>query len=163
MSMDRLGEVEKIFNNCKQAMESQRIYQWTNEYPTVEHIEADIKNEHLYGLFQKDKCLGVICINSVEDDQYKEIPWAVVNGDRLIVHRLAIDPLHHGNGFGTQLMNFAEARAFDGNYTSIRLDTYSGNKVALNFYLKRNYEKRGEVYFPGRDLPFFCMEKSIGL
>jgi hypothetical protein len=58
-------------------------------------------------------------------------------------------------------MDFAEQRAAQGNYSSIRFDAYSGNKRVLEFYKQRGYQIRGEVNFPGRDLPFICFEKIM--
>lgn len=58
-------------------------------------------------------------------------------------------------------MGFAERYGIDNNFSSVRLDAYSGNKQSLQFYEKRGYQKRGEVSFPGRKLPFFCYEMAL--
>jgi len=56
---------------------------------------------------------------------------------------------------------FAEKRAADNGYSSIRLDAYSGNAIALQLYERNGYRKRGEVFFPRRELPFICYEKLL--
>lgn len=58
-------------------------------------------------------------------------------------------------------MTFAEDFALINNFTSIRLDAFSGNKKALKLYEDRCYLKRGEIYFPRRNLPFFCYERMV--
>jgi ribosomal protein S18 acetylase RimI-like enzyme len=58
-------------------------------------------------------------------------------------------------------MDFAENYAIENNYTSIRLDAFSNNPRALRFYENRDYQRRGEVFFPGRELPFYCFEKIL--
>ena len=58
-------------------------------------------------------------------------------------------------------MDFALNKAGDEGYSSIRLDAYSQNDRTLRFYENRGYEKRGEIYFPYRDEPFYCYEKAI--
>lgn len=64
-------------------------------------------------------------------------------------------------GLARKLMDFAENIAIECGYASIRLDAYSGNERVLRFYENRGYQKRGEVNFSGRALPFFCYEKEI--
>ena len=58
-------------------------------------------------------------------------------------------------------MDFAEAFAQQEAYTAIRLDVYTGNPQAVQFYKKRGYQICGEVNFSLRELPFYCMEKLI--
>lgn len=71
-----------------------------------------------------------------------------------------MSPEFQGAGLGTQLMNFAEISAAESGYASIRLDAYSGNNMVVGFYARRGYKKVGEIFFPRRELPFVCMERS---
>ena len=59
------------------------------------------------------------------------------------------------------LMEFAELFAQSNAYTSIRLDVYSQNRLATEFYKNRGYQMRGHIYFHEREHPFYCMEKEI--
>ena len=159
--INHLEEVFNIFQNCKKTMENEDIFQWTENYPRVEHLSEDISQRHLYGLYKQKQCLGVISLNTIQDPQYKLISWEDINGNPLIIHRFAVEPSFQHLGLGRKLMDFAEEYAVKGIYTSIRFDAYSGNQRTLNFYEKRGYLKKGEVYFPGRNLPFYCFEKLI--
>ncbi|MMZ70294.1 putative acetyltransferase [compost metagenome] len=69
-------------------------------------------------------------------------------------------PKYQGRGIALKLMNFVDESCKQAQYTSIRLDVYSGNQRAVEFYKKLGYAIRGEVTFPRRELPFFCMEKE---
>jgi ribosomal protein S18 acetylase RimI-like enzyme len=89
------------------------------------------------------------------------LSWKDTNGKPAVIHRLAVHPQHQKLGYAKQLMNFAENLATEQGYTSIRLDSYTGNPRAIRFYENREYVKRGEVYFPGRVLVFYCFEKEL--
>lgn len=58
-------------------------------------------------------------------------------------------------------MNFAENYAKEKSYNSIRLDAYSRNHQVIEFYKKRKYIVRGEIFFKEREHPFYAMEKEI--
>lgn len=142
-------------------MEKENIFQWTEQYPAIHHIADDIQNGFLYSINSKGKSLGVINISNMEEPEYKTIVWSDNNGECLVIHRLAVHPKNQKQGLARKLMDFAENFAIENGYTSIRLDAYSGNERVLRFYENRGYQKRGEVNFPGRVLPFFCYEKEI--
>ena len=107
-------------------------------------------------------CLGFISINEDQSPEYKELVWSDEGGRVLVIHRLAVNPEWQKQGVGRQLMDFAENYAMKKGYTSIRLDAYSGNPGALNLYECRGYKKVGQLFFPRRELPFYCYEKMIG-
>ena len=161
VTIGHLEEAFKIFQNCRRAMEHEQIFQWTDSYPSMNHLSEDISQGYAYGLYIAGQCRGIISINTIQDPQYKSISWADAEGDPVIIHRFVVEPSFQHLGFGQALMNFAEEYARKGNYTSIRFDAYSGNMRTLDFYEKRGYQKKGTVYFPGRELPFFCLEKLI--
>ena len=154
-------EIYSLLKACKEALDDKNIFQWIDSYPTLEIIKQDINDKCLYCLMNNSACVGVISINSIQEDEYRSILWEDKNGKILVIHRLAVHPQHQRKGFATKLMDFAEMVGFDNNYSSIRLDAYSENIAVLNFYELRNYKKRGEVFFSGRKAPFVCYEKSL--
>lgn len=151
----------RIIESCKKSLQSEHILQWTETYPAIETVSNDINNGNLYGLFDNLICLGIITLNTISDAQYQSIPWQDSQGNILILDRLAVDPAYQKLGFGIKLIAFAEEYALGNNFSSIRLDAYSGNHRGIKFYESLKYIKRGEVFFPGRDLPFFCYEKRF--
>lgn len=159
--ISQIPQIFEIFQDCKHAMEKEGIFQWTECYPSFDLVAGDVSKRHTYGIYQENKCLGVITINTDEEPEYESVNWEDKDGLVMVIHRLAISPLYQQQGFGKQLMDFAENYSLQNGYTSIRLDTYSNNPKAVSFYEKRGYNKRGEVYFTGRELPFFCFEKRL--
>jgi len=161
-SPSQLKEIFRIFIECKLSLELRHIFQWTDNYPTIHHISEDIENGHLYSLNQDGRSLGVINISNVEEPQYSKVCWADNDGRSLVIHRLAIHPNNQKQGLARRLMDFAEEHARVNGYTSIKLDAYSGHERVLRFYENRGYQKRGEVNFEGRALPFHCYELGLG-
>ncbi len=158
--INHLPQIFEIFQDCKLAMEKEGIFQWNQGYPNIEVISNDILKGHSYGLYDENTCVGVISINTDQEPAYKSVKWEDT-GLVLIIHRLTIAPSYQKNGFARSLMDFAESYGLKNGFTSIRLDAYSGNLRVINFYETRGYIKRGEIYFAGRDLPFFCLEKRL--
>jgi GNAT superfamily N-acetyltransferase len=159
--IDQLEGIFEIFNVCKDSMEKDGIFQWTDSYPNRQIILEDLSKSHSYSLFLDQLCCGVITLNTNQEPEYSNLDWDDKDGSCLVVHRLAVLPAYQKRGFASQLMNFAENYALEVGATSIRLDTYSANPKAVNFYEKRGYVKRGEVFFKGRKLAFFCFEKRL--
>ncbi|MEZ5022089.1 MAG: GNAT family N-acetyltransferase [Chitinophagales bacterium] len=93
--------------------------------------------------------------------EYQKVDWKCNDSKVLVIHRLVVNPKHQKQGYAKLLMDFAEDFATNNGYSSIRLDAYSENKAVIEFYQKRNYIQRGNVNFPGREHPFYCMEKEV--
>ena len=157
-SESQAEEIFKIYDDCRQAMQRVGIFQWQNEYPRIDTIKQDIVDKNLYGYFEDGRCLGAVSINTHQDEEYREIGWKGPDENVIVIHRLAVNPDFQSKGIARLLMDFAEDYAKKENYSAIRLDSYSQNKRALKFYENRGYKKRGECFFTGRDLPFYCYE-----
>jgi ribosomal protein S18 acetylase RimI-like enzyme len=154
----------QIFNTLKAVaahMRAQGIMQWNENYPTLEHVEADIADQIVFIGWIDNELAGVISIDANQSPEYDKIPWEFTAGKVLVVHRLAVSPTAQKKGVGRQLMDFALKKAIDEGYSSIRLDAYSKNERTLRFYENRGYKKRGKIYFPYRNEPFYCYEKFV--
>lgn len=146
-------------NACARAMIAQGVFQWNEHYPDVTAFENDIKRNELYVLEVEGEVKGSIVISTLMDEEYIPIKWYTDNKNNIYVHRLAIHPDFQGKGNAQQLMDFAEQFAFENNYSSIRLDTFSQNKRNQKFYELRGYNQLGDIYFPKQsEYPFHCYE-----
>jgi ribosomal protein S18 acetylase RimI-like enzyme len=158
------GDFERILSllkSCTAHMQSQGIFQWNDYYPTPAIIEADLQEGTLYLLREDSDMRGMIVLNEAQSPEYAQLHWSVDEGRHLVVHQLAVSPRWQRQGIAARLMEFAEDHASQHRYTSIRLDAYSGNPGALALYEHRGYHKVGELFFPRRELPFYCYEKVI--
>lgn len=161
INIDRLNEVFAIYKDCKAALDKQGIFQWTDKYPVLSIVEADIQLKELYGMIEGGKCIGLICLNEEQSPQYEAVEWQYTCDKILVVHRLAVAPDYQKQGIGRQLMDFAENFAKENGYAAIRLDSYSVNTRSVALYSNRGYSNCGQIFFEGRPHPFFCFEKQI--
>jgi len=156
--MSHVQPVMDLLSSCNSDLRSRGIYQWDNQYPNIKEVSEDQADGALYVAMRSELCVGAVSLNAQQESAYQRVAWQSVEPS-LVIHRLCVTPTLQGQGIGASLLNFAERFAQTAGYASIRLDVYSGNSVAANFYKKRGYRIAGEVYFPRRELPFWCMEK----
>lgn len=156
-----LSSILDIISNCIESMNSQGIYQWDKYYPTSDIIENDLKCDDCYVLKNNEKCIAYVAINGDQAPEYNHVKWLSDGRKVLVVHRLCVDPEFQGKGIAKAILKFIEDFAAENNYSSIRLDAYSGNEKTLKLYENFDYKKAGLFYLPERDIPFYCYEKSI--
>ncbi|MCW9037042.1 GNAT family N-acetyltransferase [Altibacter sp.] len=156
------SEIEKIITitqACAAHMQTQGIFQWNEEYPSLEAFQKDLDQKELYVLLEKNEVIGCICIASEKDSEYNDVQWLTQDTYQYYIHRLAVHPSHQGRGHAQQLMDFAETKAKVDHVASVRLDTFSLNKRNQRFYEQRGYTRLGSIYFPKQsDAPFYCYE-----
>ncbi|WP_109436385.1 MULTISPECIES: GNAT family N-acetyltransferase [Aquimarina] len=156
-----LDIIYQLSQACAKEMIANGIYQWNEEYPTLERFKKDIELHELYVLEEKD-IKGIIVLTELIDEEYVPVKWLTESKNNLYVHRLAIHPQFWGQGYAQQLMDFAEGYARDYDYQSLRLDTFSQNKRNQKFYETRGYKRLGDIYFPKQSTyPFHCYELII--
>lgn len=143
-------------------MEEEGIYQWCiSTYPTVQIVKCDAAGGELYLLKDGPNYLACLTLNEEQSPEYETLPWSYDGRKVLVIHRLVVDPPVQGRGIAKTMMAFAHRCAVNDGYSSIRLDAYSGNPRALKLYEGLGYQKAGQVFFPARELPFYCYEKEI--
>ena len=154
--LDRLLQITRL---CAREMESRKVFQWNQHYPDRQSFVNDIKNSELYVYCIKDMIIGCVSICSLMDEVYSKVTWKTNGKNSVYVHRLAVDPKHQQQGIGSKLMDFVENESKLNGMKSIRLDTFSQNKVNQNFYEQRGYVKLEDIYFPLQsEHPFHCYE-----
>ena len=158
----KVGDTDHILRltvSCARHMIERGIYQWNESYPSRQHFEKDIDRGDLHVMEHEGKLIGCISLTTLMDEEYRDVSWLTPDGNNLYVHRLAILPQHQGKGYASQLMAFAEDKAKQDGFVSIRLDTFSKNQANQRFYETRGYKRLGEIYFlkQSKD-PFYCYE-----
>jgi len=58
-------------------------------------------------------------------------------------------------------MIFTEKLVMEKDLKSIRLDTYSGNPKAMEFYIRLGYRELGAIYLKLDKNEYYCFEKII--
>ncbi len=157
---NEIPQILLITKACALDMIDKNIYQWDETYPSKSFFENDYLRNELYILEVNNLLIGCIVLTTLIDEEYKSINWLTPSVNNLYVHRLAVHPSFQHKGFAQKLMTFAEEYARKNKFVSVRLDTFSQNKRNQYFYLKRGYQKVGEVFFFNQSLyPFYCYER----
>jgi len=156
--MKDLDTVFALVSLCTKHMLTQKIDQWDSLYPSHAILKRDIENESLFLAETLDHIVAIIVLNESQEPEYSDIDWQYTNGKPLIIHRLCVHPETQGKGIATKLMAFAENYAREKHHSTIRLDAFQANPIAVALYEKRGYRKVGVVRF--RKGLFDCFEQS---
>ena len=155
-----LPQVLALADACLLQLRLENIMQWDDIYPNPEVFEMDIRSGTLFVAVWEHNVVGSVALDFEQPEEYQPVSWQY-QGKMLIVHRLCVDPLRHRQGIATTLMDFAEQSALKQACSGLRLDAYSGNNSALKLYETRDYRLAGQVFFPRRPEPFYCLEKTL--
>ena len=159
--INELDEIMNMYASCVDGMQKANIDQWDSTYPNRKIISEDIRNKSFYIFLINDKIIGGINIDKIQDKTYLDIEWKDKGNKFLVVHRLAVRQEFWKKGIGNKLMIFAESLVKEKKLNSIRLDTYSSNPIAINFYLNLGYIKKGEIFLKPNKNEYYCFEKLI--
>ena len=156
-----LEHIMFMYKSCVKGMLENNIDQWDNTYPNSEIILNDIKAKTYFIAEVNGKIIGGVNIDENQDQTYLTINWKDKSNHFLVVHRLAVKKENWGDKIGKGLMQFAEELASEKNYNSIRLDTYSSNLKAIEFYKRLGYTKLGAINLKPNKKKYYCFEKII--
>ena len=156
-----LENIMTMYRSCISGMIKNRIDQWDDTYPNTETIAEDLENQTYYVAEKNGKIIGGINIDKNQDPTYLTIDWKDKTNSFLVVHRLAVKEKNWGDKVGKALMIFAEEAILEEGLKSIRLDTYSGNPKAMEFYRRLGYSELGTIDLKPNKDKYYCFEKII--
>jgi ribosomal protein S18 acetylase RimI-like enzyme len=105
--------------------------------------------------------VGGINIDQKQDSTYLDIDWEDTSDSFLVVHRLGVMQEFWNKKIGKDLMLFTEKLVIEKKLKSIRLDTYSGNPKAMEFYRRLGYNELGTIDLKPNKNKYHCFEKNI--
>ena len=149
----------EIIQACAVWLRNNGIQQWTDEYPTFQHIERDIEVQHLYGIWLSDALIGCFCLSQETESEYSQLNWSGENP--IYLHRMAIAPSVQRSGIGTKTMSSIFDLAKANGHDVLRLATYGTNHISKNFYLKNGFTLLGEIVWEGYDFGFPGLERKL--
>ena len=156
-----LKNIMKMYKSCVNGMINNGIDQWDENYPNAEIISQDLKNKTYYVVEEKEEIIGGINIDRNQDITYLDLNWEDNSNQFLVVHRLAVKEEYWNKKIGKNLMLFSEEMVVKKGLKSIRLDTYSGNPKAIDFYLRLGYKELGSINLKPDKNEYYCFEKII--
>ena len=156
-----LISIMKMYRSCITAMLGNGIDQWDDYYPNSDTINEDLNSDTYYVAEIDRVIIGGINIDENQDDTYLDLNWKDKSNSFLVVHRLAVKEDFWNKKIGKDLMLFCEKLVVKKGLKSIRLDTYSGNPKAMQFYRRLGYSQVGTIDLKLEKNKYYCFEKII--
>ena len=151
----------KMYKSCVTGMLKNGINQWDDTYPNQEIINEDLSTGTYYVAEMDGTVIGGINIDQNQDDTYLPLNWKDKSNSFLVVHRLGVKEEFWNKKIGKDLMLFTESLVIKKGLKSIRLDTYSGNPKAMQFYIRLGYTELGKINLKPDKNKYHCFEKII--
>ena len=156
-----LENIMLMYKSCVAGMIANGIDQWDESYPNTEIITGDLIAQTYFVAIENDIIIAGINIDQNQDDTYLALDWKDKKNQFLVVHRLAVKVEFWNDGIGKSLMLFTENLVTEKGLNSIRLDTYSGNPKAMEFYRRLGYIELGTIDLKPNKDKYHCFEKII--
>ncbi|MCT4776825.1 MULTISPECIES: GNAT family N-acetyltransferase [Exiguobacterium] len=157
-----VNAIERLYHACKDDLLARQIFQWDDTYPNGSYFEACIEEGSVYIMKGGEQLIGVVVLDEWQSPEWETIDWR--HDHPLVIHSLMVHPERQGQGSRKAILHASEQFAKTEGYTSIRLDSFSGNEAACNFYKRHGYVERGSVHFdskPKGHERYICFEKAL--
>jgi ribosomal protein S18 acetylase RimI-like enzyme len=156
-----LENIMKMYKSCVTGMLENGIDQWDETYPNTDIIIEDLNVSTYYVAEMDGTIIGGVNIDKNQDDTYLALDWEDQSDSFLVVHRLGVKEEFWNKKIGKNLMLFTEKLVVKKRLKSIRLDTYSGNPKAMEFYRRLGYTELGTIDLKSDKDKYYCFEKII--
>ena len=156
-----LENIMLMYTSCVAGMIENGIDQWDESYPNTEVIMQDLIAQTYFVVTKNELIIAGINIDQNQDDTYLVLDWKDKENQFLVVHRLAVKEEYWNKKIGKDLMLFTEKLVVERDLKSIRLDTYSGNPKAMEFYRRLGYTELGTIDLKPDKEKYHCFEKII--
>lgn len=143
-------KVKELYHRTINHLEKNINYpKWSAEHPSDQSIEAAVAAGEQYVCIENDRAIGAVVLSIDPDGCYEAGDWSVdiKEGEYLVIHALAVDPLFADKGVGTFIVQQCIKIAEQCGYKSLRLDVVPGNTPAEHLY-----KKMGFVFAGRKDL-----------
>jgi len=156
-----LDSIMSMYKSCVKGMIENGIDQWDDTYPNAEVINKDLNVGTYYVMEMDGVIIGGVNNDRNQDDTYLNLDWEDKSDSFLVVHRLGVKKEFWNKKIGKDLMLFTEKLVLEKGLKSIRLDTYSGNPKAMEFYRRLGYREVGTIDLKSNKEKYHCFEKNI--
>ena len=156
-----LDNIMLMYKSCVKGMLTNNIDQWDTTYPNSGVIIEDLIAQAYFVAIENEIIIGGINIDQNQDPTYLPIDWKDKTNQFLVVHRLGVMQEFWNKKIGKDLMLFTENLVKERGLKSIRLDTYSGNTKAMEFYRRLGYRELGIINLKPNKNEYYCFEKII--
>ena len=148
-SAEDLPQAGLTIPEAQRFMHEKGRYQWTEEYPSLERIEADILSGGAYVMCDGGGRIGAYAYVTAAPEPAYAAPSArwLSHGPYIVIHRLAVGAAFHGRGLGRAMLLKAEHVALSRCIGSIKVDTNHDNAEMLGLLGSLGYTHCGTVSY----------------
>jgi GNAT superfamily N-acetyltransferase len=152
-SIEDLGGAWRVVDDARNKMIEIGRHQWTADYPSIEHLRADISLGHAFIIADGDEIVAYGAVAEDGEPEYENIigRWLSL-GHYMVVHRLAVSPACQGRGLSKHFFTDVEDLCRQRGIHSIKVDTNYDNVQMLGIMSKLGYEKCGEIDYHERGM-----------
>ena len=133
-------------------------------YPLFKEISPD-DLKHTFILKFNNLTLGMITMNDSAKEKGNVDHHCngkhLSSSNPLYIDNLTIHPNWWGKNVARELIEFAEEYARDHGFTSVQLNAYAENKLAIKLFEQLRFEQTGEFFSQIQTVPFYCYEKKL--
>ena len=137
-----------IIKQAQDYFKEHGIYQWHDNYPSLEIVKNDINNKNGYVLLEDNKIVGTVVVSFDGEKNYESIcngEWAS-SCEFAVIHRMAIDKRHKGIGLASVIIKNIEKICLNKGVHSIKTDTHEKNVSMQKMLLKNGFKYCGIIY-----------------
>ncbi len=140
--------------------QAQGFVQWTADYPNLDTIRSDIRDQKGYVVRADGEIAGYLCIDFDGEPAYAKIDGAWHTAEPYaVVHRMAFDSRFRGQGLAGTTFRLVETLCREKAVPSIRVDTDFPNKRMQHILEKAGFSQCGVIVFQGSGK--LAYEKSL--
>ena len=143
-----IDRIMQIISDARESIGRLGIDQWQYGYPTRDIVKEDVLLERSF-VFEKDgEILATFALMMNGEPTYKKIycgSW-IGDGEYLALHRIAIDSKHRSQGIAESIVEFLCQYGKENNYSSVRVDTHTGNSPMRKMLEKNGFEYCGTIH-----------------
>lgn len=143
-----IDRIMQIIADARESIGRLGIDQWQYGYPTRDIVKEDILLERSFVVLDGEEICATFALMMNGEPTYKKIycgAW-IGDGDYLALHRIAVDKDHRGKGTAAEIIEFLSEYANKNGYSSVRVDTHTGNIPMRRMLEKNGFEYCGTIH-----------------
>lgn len=144
-----IDRIMQIIADARESIGRLGIDQWQYGYPTRESVKEDISLERSFvALDDNGDICGTFALMLNGEPTYKKIycgAW-ISDGEYVALHKIAVDSAHRGKGTAKEIVDYIVDFARENGYSSVRVDTHTGNIPMRRMLEKNGFEYCGTIH-----------------
>lgn len=143
-----IDQIMQIIADARESIGRLGIDQWQYGYPTRDLIKEDVSLLRSHVVEIDGEIVATFALINDGEPTYNKIycgSW-LNDGKYVALHRIAISGEYRGQGIAEKIIEFFVDYAKSGDFSSIRVDTHTGNLPMRKMLEKNGFEYCGTIH-----------------